>query len=79
MDLEHFPLPGASVDVVSSDICDENKKKYDYVRSISKKTWRDLDWCRHSRRVIGLCLVLLYYTVEEFIGLDELWVATYID
>jgi hypothetical protein len=32
-----------SVDVVSSDIFDEDREKRDYARSISKKTQRDLN------------------------------------
>jgi hypothetical protein len=68
-----------TVDVVSSDICDEDREKCDYARSISKKTRRYLDWFRPSRRVITLHPVLLYYAVKEFVAPNELWAATYID
>jgi hypothetical protein len=50
-----------SMTFVSSDICDEDREKRDYVRSISKNTRRDLDWFRPSRRVISLRPVLMYY------------------
>jgi hypothetical protein len=69
----------ASVNVVSSDICDVDREKRDYARSISKKIWRDLVWFRSSRRVITLRIVLLYYAVEEFVAPDELQAATYIE
>jgi hypothetical protein len=69
----------ASVDVVSSDICDEDQEKCDYTRSISKKTRQDLDWFMLFRRVIAIRPVLLYYTVEEFVTTNELRGTTYID
>jgi hypothetical protein len=52
--------------------------KHDYARSISRKTRRDLDWFRLSRRVIGIRPVLLYYAVEKLVAPDELYTATYI-
>jgi hypothetical protein len=64
---------------VSSDICDEDQKKRDYARSISKKTRKDSYWFRPSRSIIAIHPVLLYYAVEKLIALDELWAATYID
>jgi hypothetical protein len=67
------------VDVVSSDICDEDQEKRDYVRSISKNAWRGLDWFRPSQRVIDLRPVSLYYVVGKLVAPDELWVVTYID
>jgi hypothetical protein len=67
------------IDVVSSDICDEDREKRDYARSISKKTWRGLDWFSLSRRVITLRSVLMYYTVKKLVAPDELRAATYID
>jgi hypothetical protein len=48
------------------DICDKNREKYDYTRSISKKTQRGLDWFRPSRGVITIRLVSLYYVVGRF-------------
>jgi hypothetical protein len=69
----------ASVDVVSSDICDEDREKCDYTRSISKKTRQDLDWFMLSRRVIAIRPVLLYYAVEEFVTTNKLRGTTYID
>jgi hypothetical protein len=69
----------ASVDVVSSDICDEDREKCDYTRSISKNTRQDLDWFMLSRRVIVIRPVLLYYAVEEFVTTNKLRGTTYID
>ncbi len=68
-----------SVGIVSLDIFDEDREKYDYVRSISKKTRQDLDWFMLSRRVIAIRSVLLYYAVEEFVTTNELRGTTYID
>jgi hypothetical protein len=65
------PSRRASVNVVSSDICDEDRKKRDYARSISRETHRDLDWSRPSRRVIVLRPILMYYAVEK-IGLPQI-------
>jgi hypothetical protein len=39
---------------------------------------RDLDWFKHSRKVITLRQVLLYYVVEKLVAPDELQTATYI-
>jgi hypothetical protein len=55
----------AFVDVVSSDICDEDWKKHDYVRSILKKVQQGLDWVRPSERVIDLRPISLYYAVKK--------------
>jgi hypothetical protein len=66
------------VDVVSSNICDEDREKCDYIRSISKKARRGLDWSRPSRRVIAIHPVSLYYAVRELVTPDELQAATYI-
>jgi hypothetical protein len=57
---------------MSSDICDEDWKKHDYVRSISKKTRWGLDWFRPSRRVIVLYPVLLYYAMKRLVVPNEL-------
>jgi hypothetical protein len=38
-----------SVDVVSSDTCDEDREKRDDVRSISRMNTISLDWFRPSR------------------------------
>jgi hypothetical protein len=38
-----------SVDVVSSDTCDEDREKRDDVRSISRMNTMSLDWFRPSR------------------------------
>jgi hypothetical protein len=77
--LKHQEFRNRVVDVVSSDIYDEDGEKRDYARSISKKARRVLDWFKPSRRVIALRLVSLYYTVGELVAPDELQVATYID
>jgi hypothetical protein len=73
-DLERFSLP-----VVPSNIFDEDREKYDYARSISKKAHRGLDWFRPSRGVIALRLVSLYYAVGKVITPNELRTVTYID
>jgi hypothetical protein len=72
------PSCRASVDVMSSDICDEDQEKRDYTRLISKKAQRGLYW-GSSRRVIALRSVSLYYVVGELVALDELRAASYID
>jgi hypothetical protein len=62
-----------------SDICDEDREKHDYARSISKKARRDLDWFRLSRRVIVLHPISLYYAMEKLVAPNELRAANYID
>jgi hypothetical protein len=64
---------------MSSDIYDEDRKKFNYARLISKKVRQDLDWFRPSQKVIALHPVSLYYVVGELVAPDELWAATYID
>jgi hypothetical protein len=68
-----------TVNVVSSDICDEVREKRNYARSISKKTWQGLDSFGPSQRVKAIRLVLLYYAMEKLFAPDELRAATYID
>jgi hypothetical protein len=77
--LQLSPTSHASVNVVTSDICEEDMEKCDYARSISKKTQRGLDWFKLSWRVIALHPALLYYVVKRLVAPDELWAATYID
>jgi hypothetical protein len=48
-----------SIDVVSSDTCDEDREKYDDARSISRMNTTGLDWFRSSRGVIALRLVFV--------------------
>jgi hypothetical protein len=67
------------VNIVSSDICDEDRKKRDYARSISKNAQQCLDWSRPSRRVIALRPVSLYYAIGKLVASDKLQTATYID
>jgi hypothetical protein len=77
--LQLSPTSHTSVNVVTSDICDEDLEKRDYARSISKKTQRGLDWFKPSWRVIALHPALLYYAMKRLVAPDELWAATYID
>jgi hypothetical protein len=49
---------------VSSDIYDENQKKYDYARLILRINTMSLDWFRFSHEVIALRPVYLYYAVK---------------
>jgi hypothetical protein len=42
------------VDVSSSDTCDEDRKKRDDARSISRRNMTILDWFRSSHVVISL-------------------------
>jgi hypothetical protein len=52
-----------TVDISSSDTCDEDQEKRDDVRSISKRNTTILDWFRPSRGVIVLhqvCVVLCF-------------------
>jgi hypothetical protein len=67
------------VDVVSSDIFDEDWEKRDYTRSISKKTRQGLDWFRPSRGVIALHPVSLYYAMGKLVALYELQATSYIE
>jgi hypothetical protein len=67
------------VDVVSSDIFDEDREKHDYTRSISKNARGDVDWFRPPRGAIGLRPVSLYYAVGKLVKPDKLRAATYID
>jgi hypothetical protein len=57
---------------------DKDKRKHDYVKSISTKTGRGLEWFSPSQRVIGLHQILLYYAVKKLVASDKLQVATYI-
>jgi hypothetical protein len=67
------------VNVVLSDICDDDREKHNYTRSILKKARQGLDWFRPSRRVIALRPVSMYYAIEKLVVPDELRAATYID
>jgi hypothetical protein len=64
---------------VSSDIFNKDREKRDYARLISKKARQGLDWFSHSREVIALRPVSLYYAVEKLIATYKLRAATYID
>jgi hypothetical protein len=72
-----LPSWHASVDVSSSNICDENREKRNNARSILRMNTMDLDRFRSSRKVIVLRLILLYYAIK-FDAPNKLWITTYI-
>jgi hypothetical protein len=53
-------------------------EKHNYVRSISRKIRRGLNWFSLSQRIIALRSVSLYYIVENLVAPYELWTTTYI-
>jgi hypothetical protein len=57
---------------------DEDRRKCDYARSISRKTRRCLDWFRYSQRVTIIHALSVYYAVEKFVTPDKLRATTYI-
>jgi hypothetical protein len=72
-----LPSWRASVDVSSSDICDENQEKHNNASSILRMNMMDLDRFGPSREVIALHLILLYYAIK-FDAPNKLWTNTYI-
>jgi hypothetical protein len=59
-------LPGCRIiDVVPSDLCDEDQEKYDYARSISKRNTMRFRLVQTLSESNSLRPVLMYYAMKN--------------